>query len=175
MARVGERASRELMLAIAARETEGLSAADTAKSVGITQAALARVMGSSEYAVVRAEYEAGLLEGVAARGVGVRAARVAALNDRWLRLHALVDARAADPEAQAVAGGSTGLLIKTWKMGAGKGAFREEWVLDAPLLKELREIEKQAAVELGQWQEQVKQDGKLDINIRYVDDWRSGE
>ena len=55
-------------------------------------------------------------------------------------------------------GGNTGLLVRQVK-GIGKGEdFQvvEEYAVDTGLLRELREHEKQAAIELGEWTE--KQD-----------------
>jgi hypothetical protein len=61
--------------------------------------------------------------------------------------------RAADPDMANVPGGRTGLLVRRVKViGSGDNA-REvcEYEVDTGLLKELRELEKQAAVEAGQW------------------------
>lgn len=81
--------------------------------------------------------------------------RVAALNDRWLRLQRVITARSTDPNCLRGAGGDTGLLAHKVRMiGSGENAMPvDEFEVDTGLLKELREIEKQAAIELGQWEE----------------------
>jgi hypothetical protein len=62
-------------------------------------------------------------------------------------------------------GASTGLLVRELKViGAGKSAREVEvFRVDTGLLRELRELEKQAAIELGQWTE--KRDVKMDANV----------
>jgi len=90
------------------------------------------------------------------RGIASRFKRVKALNDRWNRLQQVIEARADDPEMADVPGGTTGLLVKTVKtrqVGEVEIEKTIETELDAVLLRELREHEKQAAQELGQWTE----------------------
>ena len=81
--------------------------------------------------------------------------RVASLNDRWVRLQRVIQARSVDPNCLRGAGGDTGMLAHKVKMiGSGENAMPvDEFEVDTGLLKELREIEKQAAIELGQWEE----------------------
>jgi transcriptional regulator with XRE-family HTH domain len=64
-------------------------------------------------------------------GIADKERRLAALNDRWARMRRVIEERADDPETAEVV----------------------EFAVDTGLLRELREIEKQAAVELGQWNE----------------------
>lgn len=87
--------------------------------------------------------------------IAKRSRRVRWLNDRVERLHSVIRDRAADPSMQNVPGGPTGLMVRTTKsVGAGPAAqIVEEYEVDTGLLKELREHEKQAAVEVGQWTE----------------------
>lgn len=85
--------------------------------------------------------------------------RVFALNDRWQRLHRVIEERAADPSVAIAAGGGTGLLCRTEKAVGTKVV--EEFAVDVAVLKELREIEKQAAQELGQWAERVDLNASL--------------
>lgn len=87
--------------------------------------------------------------------IGRRARRLRALEDRWERLKRVIAERASALEMAGAPGGDTGLLCRTLKsIGAGDHAEKvEEYELDAALLKELREHEKQAAIELGQWSE----------------------
>src|ERR1017187_5622963 len=71
-----------------------------------------------------------------------------------------------------VPGGTTGLLVKDYK---GKDADTLVYKVDTGLLAELRNHEKQAAEELGQWSEKRKlpEDAlQNEITIRFV---RPGE
>lgn len=56
-----------------------------------------------------------------------------------------------DFDTYAAAGAETGLMVHT--VTYLKDGRREEWAVDTGLLKELREHEKQAAIECGQWEE----------------------
>lgn len=68
-----------------------------------------------------------------------------------------------------VPGGNTGLLVRTTK-GIGSGdTFQivDEYAVDTGLLRELREHEKQAAQELGQWidKSEVEQTTKAYVTV----------
>ena len=89
------------------------------------------------------------------RGIGLHARRLAALQDRWERMQRVIEQRASDPKFLGVPGGDTGLLVHMVK-GVGKGdnfQLIDLYAVDTALLKEMREHEKQAAIELGQWTE----------------------
>lgn len=95
-------------------------------------------------------------------------ARVRALQDRWDRLNRIVAARAADPDIRRAPGGETGLLVRTLRqLGRGEESqIIEEFALDAGLLKELREHERQAAQELGQWAERTEHTGEVTLIVQ---------
>jgi hypothetical protein len=99
------------------------------------------------------------------RGLAVRTQRLAAINDRWERMRLVLEARADDPDLADVPGGTTGLLVKTVTFrGSGDNVEKTvEAEVDVALLREIREAEKQAAQETGQWVEkrQVEQTAKL--------------
>jgi hypothetical protein len=82
-----------------------------------------------------------------------KARRMRAYDRRWRALQEIIAERAADPAMQSVPGGRTGLLVRTVRVvGSGDAARQvEEYRLDAAILKELRELERQAAEEAGQW------------------------
>lgn len=91
------------------------------------------------------------------RAIGRRARRLRALDERWQALQRVAAERGADPGMAGVPGGATGLLVRTVR-GVGSGPnFRvvEEYEVDAALLRELRDHERQAAQELGQWVEKL--------------------
>lgn len=84
--------------------------------------------------------------------IGRKARRLAAMNRRWLALQQIIEARAVDCSTQGRPGAATGLLVlKIRVVGTGQHQRTvEEMELDAPLMKELRELERAAAEELGQ-------------------------
>lgn len=85
--------------------------------------------------------------------IAKRRKRVEALDDRWQRMQRVIEARAV--ELADISGGDTGLLVHQEKaIGTGSNqTIIDEYAVDTGLLKELREHEKQAATELGQWTE----------------------
>ena len=92
-------------------------------------------------------------EEMARHAIARKVRRMRAYDERWRELQRVIAERAAAPEMQSVPGGKTGLLTRTVKLiGSGENA-REvaEYRVDTALLKELRELEQQAAVEAGQW------------------------
>src|SRR6185436_18370924 len=96
-------------------------------------------------------------EAILSQEIGEIYKRVLRLNKRWQQIDQLIPARAQSPEMQAVAGGETGLLVRTFKsIGSGEYAEKvEEYRFDAALVREERELAKQAAQECGQWMEKV--------------------
>jgi uncharacterized protein YjiS (DUF1127 family) len=109
-------------------------------------------------------------QAVVARGIADKQNRIDADNERWLALREGVKAWA-EEYREAPGGARSGYYAR--KVAAVKvlGQFEEdergrrhfvatgelteveEWALDTGLLKELRELEKQAAIELRQWTE----------------------
>lgn len=97
--------------------------------------------------------------------------RIAALDDRWGRMLEVIEERAASPEMEDVPGGRTGLLVRT-ERSVGSGPAQqivEEFTVDTGLLRELREHEKQAAQEMGQWIEKQELTGKGGTPIAFIE------
>ncbi|MFH0900540.1 MAG: hypothetical protein V2A73_07915 [Pseudomonadota bacterium] len=112
------------------------------------QARLADVAGEERQAIV-------------AQGIAARQNRVDAYGDRWARMRQVIAERGADSEMAEVPGGKTGLLVRTFRTIGGRSDPQtvEEFAVDTGLLKELREIEKQAAEDMGQWTEKLEHSG----------------
>lgn len=90
-------------------------------------------------------------------GIRVKENRVSNLQSRVDKMLALIEARGVEMKDE-IAGGETGLLVRDYK---GKDADIPVYKFDAAVVKELREHEKQAAIELGQWTE--KREHKVDV------------
>jgi len=128
-----------------------------ADSLGIAERTLERWKRNPVFA----ERVQALIEQIRAailvEGIADRVARVKRQNDRWERIQRLLDARA---EANAdLTGGDTGLVVREVTYLPG-GATRERHEFDAAVLRELRELEKHTAQELGQWTEKKELTGK---------------
>lgn len=116
--------------------------------------AVARIINSTAKQSLTAEEKQAVQDAVQAAPVlAVRELRLARLQDRANRLDLIMNERAVD--MASAPGGKSGLLARQLKqLGSGKDAqVVEEYKLDTGLLAEFREHEKQAAIELGQWQE----------------------
>jgi len=120
------------------------------KEVGKSRSQIARWKTTSEFAARVQQIVSAAEAYVFNRGVAKKVRRVEDLDDRWRRLHDIIEARA--KEYAGAPGGVTGLLVRRIRsVGSGQNAREiEEYELDTGLLKELREIEKQVAKELGQ-------------------------
>ena len=142
-----------------ARERAALLVADDAipdkqiaAEIGISERHLERWKRRPEFAeriaAIRDETRAKLV----ALGIADKQNRIDAYNARWRLMRQVIAERGADPAMQAVPGGTTGLLVKSYTFSP-QGDPYEEYAVDTGLLKELREHEKQAATELSQWVE----------------------
>lgn len=149
-----------------------------ATAVGVVRQTIASWRRTPEFSerseAISAEINAGLLK----RAISHRERRVARQNDTWFRLQRLIAARAADPVMADVPGGSTGLMVARQKMlGSGDNAILvTEYEFDAAVAKELRDLEKQAATELGQWTEKhVVKNGDADTLRDVLELGQAGE
>jgi hypothetical protein len=85
-------------------------------------------------------------------GLARKETRLRKLDDLHDKAWRIIEERATDPEFEKVPGGKTGLVCKTLK-GIGKGddfQVVEVYDTDTGLMKEIRAIHQQYAVELGQ-------------------------
>jgi hypothetical protein len=123
-----------------------------AKACKISKRTLERWKLVPEFAERVEANRALLAERVRLEGIANRQNRIAAQNERHLKLQQIVAERAADEANAAVPGWKTGLLVHRRKqIGGGEHAqVVDEYEVDTGLLKEFREHEKLTAEELGQ-------------------------
>jgi predicted DNA-binding protein YlxM (UPF0122 family) len=132
-----------------------LSNAEIASEVGISESSLYRILRESEFRERVAKLQEEFAAEVRRHGIAVVENRVKQLQKRWKLMQEVIRARAESDEMQPVPGGPTGLLVHTVK-GVGRGEdfqLIDLYEVDTGLLNELRQHEKQAAQELGQWSE----------------------
>lgn len=89
--------------------------------------------------------------------------RIRQYQERWEKMLRVIAERAEAQENQEIAGGRTGLLVRTLKsIGSGeKASTVEEFAVDTGLLRELRELELQVSKELGQFVEKHEVGGTI--------------
>ncbi len=150
---------------------------EIAAKVGAVRQSIREWKQHPEFMARVRSHVAAMSEAARELGIANRERSITALNGRWHRMLSLIEERA--QEIAGVPGGETGLLVKQVKLvkvrrqatrgqaAAGQLALWEapdgeietpgavevaEYVLDGVLLRELREHEKQAAMEVGQWE-----------------------
>ena len=131
-----------------------------------------------EFAARVEEHRSAWRAAVMSTGIAIKENRIASLNERHRRLSLVIDARgkrysdeidSAPLDALIVDSkddaprippeeARTGIVIES--VTYLKEGKRVEWAVDTPMLAEMRNIEKQAAQELGQWVE------KQDVEVR---------
>jgi hypothetical protein len=143
-----------------------LSDVKIAAKVGVDRRQLARWKNHADFLAKVKDLVTAMGERSLRFAVARRHRRVKAMNDRWRRLKRVVRERAAAPEMANVPGGKTGLLVRKVKsIGGGESAREvEEFEVDTGLLREIRDLEKQVAQELGQW-ETGKGDDRPNVNL----------
>jgi hypothetical protein len=132
-----------------------------AAELGIGRRTLVTWKGQAQFKARVAEILKDVSEQLRAKGLADRQNRLDALNDRHERMKEVIRQRA-ESLKDVPGGGNTGLLVRQVK-GIGKGEdFQvvEEYAVDTGLLREMREHEKQAAIELGEWTEKREHTGK---------------
>lgn len=92
------------------------------------------------------------------QGIADQSFRMERLNELDRRYWELIESRA--KEYVNVPGGSTGLIVRQLKSD-GDGGFLTEYVADVAVTKEIRDLQKQMAQELGEWTEKRSIDGVL--------------
>jgi hypothetical protein len=130
-----------------------------AAGVGLSPAGFDKWRATPEFRARVDEIVTAYADAIRDEGIANVKNRVAAQNDRWDRMKAVIAARAI--ELATVPGGSTGLLVHTYKLAGGREPIvMDEYAVDTGLLAEMRAHEKQAAQELGQWTEKKELTGK---------------
>ena len=122
-----------------------------AKEVGVCRRTLANWKETEAFRdrvnSIRGEIEKRILSsGIARKGL-----RVQEYEIRWKRMRKLLNSRASDPTMMRVPGGDTGLLVRRFKQIGVE--LVEEYHVDTGLLKAMLDLEKQASIEVGDWQE----------------------
>ena len=104
-----------------------------------------------------------MAEGIIQREITNRNARVGLLQDLVDRMRRVMEERGA--EMADVPGGSSGLLVKTYK---GKDADTAVYRFDAALVEQINATCKQVAIETGQWTEKRSINMNGDLGVRLL-------
>lgn len=163
-------------LMAAALLAEGrLTIPQVAERMKVTSRAVDKWKAHPEFAAKIRAIMAEAEQAVTQYAVAQKAQRVARLNQDWLSLQDVQDARKAamadqdaDPlrlgqfRAAALAAGMTsGNVVVEW-VTSPTGGFRPQFKVDTSLLREVRDIEKQVAAELANWEQTLNVKGPTD-------------
>lgn len=165
-----------------------------AHGLGVAVRTLERWKKSPVFRERVAEHVAAAVAALKAKGIAERQNRLDDYNSRWEALHTIASERAADPATRRGPGGSTGYVVRQVKLvkvytssrsaeDAEEGESdqpenlesakvyveQEEFPVDTGLLKALADLEKQASIELGQWEEKQVHTGGVRITVEYED------
>jgi hypothetical protein len=143
-----------------------LTMVEIGNKVGIVARQLQRLKKEPEFAVRIEELRAKMFGKFHRYRIARKTRRIRNLEARLEKMERVIAARA--QEHQNVAGGEEGLYVRQLKsIRSGKG-FKtvEEYAVDTALLKEMRETEKQAAIEARQWVEKVNFSDVTDDEIQ---------
>jgi hypothetical protein len=133
---------------------------EVAAKVGTSDRTLRSWKAHPEFAARVVELVREMGEPALRHGIALRNRRLKEMNFRWNLLQKVISDRAADTRMEGIPGGPTGLLVieeaETVTLKNADGSERAEVVpvkvaVDTAMLKEMRELEKQAAQEVGQW------------------------
>lgn len=133
---------------------------EIAQEVGISRNQITRWKRHPEFAARIAQIVEATAEALKTQGIRRKENRLDNYQRLVDKMFALIDARGAEmAKTEEIAGGETGLLVRDYK---GKDADRAVYAFDASLIRELREHQKQAAIEVGEWTEKkdLTSDGK---------------
>lgn len=141
-----------------------LTDSDVASRAGCTRQSIWLWRQVAEFNARIDEEREAIRQSLRHRAISLVEKRVNRLNRDWLKLQKVIEERAADPTMRDIPGGSTGTLVRTVKMiGNGdQSRMIEEYAVDVGTLREIREIEKQAAIQLEQWTEKKSIEGDPD-------------
>jgi hypothetical protein len=119
-----------------------------AEAVGIDTATLFRWRRDEPFASRVAEISAEFAAAAMKRGIARKDYRLNCLANLHSHLLTVIEERGAAEDMQAVPGGKTGLVVRTYKV-SGESVV-PEYSVDTGAIRELRSIQEQAAKELGQ-------------------------
>lgn len=143
----GFRWTRRRLEAVRLVADDTASDEEIARQLGISRVTLARWKAHSAFQAELTRYVERCREQVTAKGIADKRNRLDEYNARW---NALKEIRRQRSLAMAgVPGGSTGLMADRGNMGC---------TVDVGMLREMRELEKQAAIEMGEWNEKDRFD-----------------
>ena len=164
---MGPNRSLEKLLALYREQSGSENSVPTLRMSTLTGWSVAHAWQQRLADIAEAERQA-----IVTQGIADKVERVRGYNERRELMRQVIAERGVDPGMQDVAGGKTGLIVHNVK-GVGKGEdfqLIDLYEVDTGLLRELRELEKQAAQELGQWTEKkdITSDGKALTNATVI-------
>lgn len=133
---------------------EGLSQADVSLRMGEKLSTVRRWYDRPAFKQEVEGFVEAARAAILSQGIAAKQNRIDEYDRRWREMKALMKARAEWDVLSDVPGGQTGLLCRDFK------GLIPVYKVDAALLREMRELEKQAAIEVGDWTEKKELTGE---------------
>lgn len=148
-----------------------LTLKEIAEQIGVTHKAVWTWRKHPEFDRRVKAMQAEMIDEIRRTGIACKAVRVEGLKKRHAKLLSIIEARAQEMLDRHVRppGGETGMITESIKI-VGVGPTQEaipEPAVDVALLREIREIEKQLAQELGEWNDNKPRE--VNVNIKQQD------
>lgn len=138
---------------------DGLSQAEVAEKLGLKLGLVRSWFDKPAFKTEIDGFVEADREAIRKEGIANKQNRIEEYDRRWREMKALMKARAEWEvlRDENVPGRETGLLCRDFK------GIMPVYKVDAALLREMRELEKQAAIEAGQWVEKTESLEKVDV------------
>lgn len=137
-----------------------------AAELSITVVTLGRWEAEPEFAAeveaIRASFRQGLID----KGIADKANRLEYYENIMRRMFVIIEARSCEPDAELVRGERSGLIARDVRFSK-TGEPIDIGRVDKALLSEIREYLKQAAIEVGDWQERQT---VTNVNVEQLSD-----
>ena len=148
-----------------------LSNAQIGRKCGVTARCIEKWKRKPEFLAEVASHKKAWKEQVLAEGLSDRAFRVKEAQADYDKLGQIIVERGKDPSMKGVPGGKTGLITRTLKSlnkGDGQRTIVPEYEADHGIVQARAHIREQVARELGQWVEEVKHSGQINVVKRLI-------
>ena len=136
---------------------------EIAESIDVSPSTLTRWKGVVAFTDAIEAAKQQHLAAIKAEGVANKQNQLDYLNERHQKLQQIIAERSRDPDMAKVPGGTTGLIVRTFK-GVGMGddfQLVEEHAVDQALLNAMLGIERQGAQLAGIWEDKLNVSGAL--------------
>ncbi len=134
---------------------DGQKTADIAASIGAKIFTVNSWFNRDEFQAEIEKFVKADRAALSAEGIANKKNRLAEYDRRWMLMKAVIKARSEWDALADAPGGDTGLIVREFR----GNSIEVNYKVDIGFLREMRELEKQAAIEVGDWTEKKELTG----------------